>query len=55
MEDDLILDAPDAPTNILQPSADVDTEMHIDEEGRPRFAPAKANVRTFSVVKMFLY
>ncbi|PSS28010.1 hypothetical protein M430DRAFT_47069 [Amorphotheca resinae ATCC 22711] len=44
-EDDFLLDAP---SNILPdanaiPSAtqDVDTEMHIDEEGRPRFAPAK--------------
>lgn len=28
------------PANILT-DADNDTEMHIDEEGRPRFAPAK--------------
>jgi RNA-binding protein PNO1 len=49
MDDDLLLDAPDAPiseTTVIQPtSGDGDTEMHIDEEGRPRFAPAKAFVR----------
>jgi RNA-binding protein PNO1 len=50
MDDDLLLDAPDAvilESNVIQPiSGDADTEMHIDEEGRPRFAPAKASVRT---------
>ncbi|KAL5320886.1 hypothetical protein ACEPPN_011696 [Leptodophora sp. 'Broadleaf-Isolate-01'] len=42
-DDELLLDAPDAePTdlNAVQP-VDGDTEMHIDEEGRPRFAPSK--------------
>ncbi|PVH88278.1 eukaryotic type KH-domain (KH-domain type I) [Cadophora sp. DSE1049] len=42
-DDELLLDAPDAePTdlNAVQP-VEGDTEMHIDEEGRPRFAPAK--------------
>jgi RNA-binding protein PNO1 len=44
-DDELFLDAPDAippDTNAIQPATSkVDTEMHIDEEGRPRFAPAK--------------
>merc|ERR1711939_792035 len=42
-DDELLLDAPAAePTdlNLVQP-AEGDTEMHIDEEGRPRFAPSK--------------
>ncbi|KAK0126343.1 pre-rRNA-processing protein pno1 [Cadophora gregata] len=42
-DDELLLDAPDAePTdlNAVQP-VEGDTEMHIDEEGRPRFAPSK--------------
>ncbi|KAH7417222.1 hypothetical protein BKA64DRAFT_691586 [Cadophora sp. MPI-SDFR-AT-0126] len=42
-DDELLLDAPDAePTdsNEIQP-LEGDTEMHIDEEGRPRFAPSK--------------
>ncbi|PBP26384.1 hypothetical protein BUE80_DR002751 [Diplocarpon rosae] len=41
-DDELLLDAPAAaPTglNAAQP-VDGDTEMHIDEEGRPRFAPS---------------
>jgi hypothetical protein len=42
-DDELLLDAPDA---LLSESSDLqpiegDTEMHIDEEGRPRFAPSK--------------
>ncbi|EPE31800.1 Eukaryotic type KH-domain (KH-domain type I) [Glarea lozoyensis ATCC 20868] len=44
IDDELLLDAPTSETNTLQPIAgDADTEMHIDEEGRPRFAPAKAS------------
>jgi len=46
-DDELLLDAPAAePTdlNLVQP-AEGDTEMHIDEEGRPRFAPSKNAVR----------
>merc|ERR1712144_83741 len=42
-DDELLLDAPAAePTdlNLVQP-AEGETEMHIDEEGRPRFAPSK--------------
>merc|ERR1711977_379128 len=42
-DDELLLDAPAAePTdlNLVQP-AEGDTEMHIDGEGRPRFAPSK--------------
>ena len=33
--------APSNPTANAPTGADNDTEMHIDEEGRPRFAPAK--------------
>jgi RNA-binding protein PNO1 len=45
-DDELLLDAPDvAPSelNVVQP-AEGHTEMHIDEEGRPRFAAAKNTV-----------
>ncbi len=45
-DDELLLDAPDAvPSEIngIQ-IADGDTEMAVDEEGRPRFAPAKNTV-----------
>ncbi|KAG0650855.1 Pre-rRNA-processing PNO1 [Hyphodiscus hymeniophilus] len=41
-DDELLLDAPDADMTAMQTtSGDVDSEMHIDEEGRPRFAPAQ--------------
>jgi RNA-binding protein PNO1 len=44
-EDELVLDAPAAITLESAPAvldaANEDTEMRIDEEGRPRFAPAK--------------
>jgi hypothetical protein len=37
-------------TSAAQPAAgDADNEMHIDEEGRPRFAPAKNTVRNFAL------
>jgi RNA-binding protein PNO1 len=50
MDDELLLDAPTSETNAIQPIAgDADTEMHIDEEGRPRFAPAKASVRNLQI------
>ncbi|KAI9650142.1 pre-rRNA-processing protein pno1 [Ciborinia camelliae] len=43
-DDDFLLDAPEVTSaeldTILPPAVD-DSEMHIDEEGRPRFAPAK--------------
>lgn len=43
-DDEFLLDAPEVTSaeldTILPPAAD-DSEMHIDEEGRPRFAPAK--------------
>ncbi|RDW77326.1 eukaryotic type KH-domain-containing protein [Coleophoma cylindrospora] len=45
-DDELILDAPEAipsESTAMQVTGDADTEMHIDEEGRPRFAPAKNN------------
>jgi RNA-binding protein PNO1 len=43
-DDELLLDAPEAATSSLDApvALDGDTEMHIDEEGRPKFAPAKA-------------
>jgi RNA-binding protein PNO1 len=46
---EFLLDAPDAvlsESNSIIPtaSADPDTDMHVDEEGRPRFAPAKNTV-----------
>jgi RNA-binding protein PNO1 len=47
-DDEFLLDAPEAvslETNVIQPVAGEDSEMHIDEEGRPRFAPAKNIVR----------
>jgi hypothetical protein len=51
-DDELLLDAPDMalsnPTANAPTGADNDTEMHIDEEGRPRFAPAKNIVRVAS-------
>jgi hypothetical protein len=31
-------------------TADGDTEMAVDEEGRPRFAPAKNTVRDLSSI-----
>jgi len=40
-DDELLLDAPDANPIEVQPVAGEDTEMTVDEEGRPRFAPAK--------------
>ena len=40
-DDDLLLDAPHPTTTEVQPAAGEDTEMTVDEEGRPRFAPAK--------------
>ncbi|KAI9053464.1 hypothetical protein LZ554_002422 [Drepanopeziza brunnea f. sp. 'monogermtubi'] len=41
-DDELLLDAPDVePTDLTVQIAEGDTEMHIDEEGRPRFAPSK--------------
>ena len=45
-DDELLLDAPDAvPSEISAvQTADGDTEMAVDEEGRPRFAPAKNTV-----------
>ena len=39
-DDDLLLDAPDATPIEVQTATGEDTEMTIDEEGRPRFAPA---------------
>ncbi|QSZ28617.1 hypothetical protein DSL72_003116 [Monilinia vaccinii-corymbosi] len=43
-DDEFLLDVPEATSaeldTILPPAGD-DSEMHIDEEGRPRFAPAK--------------
>ncbi|PQE25254.1 hypothetical protein CJF32_00008547 [Rutstroemia sp. NJR-2017a WRK4] len=42
-DDEFLLDAPEAvslETSVIQPAGE-DSEMHIDEEGRPRFAPAK--------------
>lgn len=50
-DEELLLDAPEvAPSdlNILQPvpNGAEDTEMAVDEEGRPRFAPGKDTVRT---------
>jgi hypothetical protein len=47
-DDEFLLDAPEAvslETNVIQPAGGEDSEMHIDEEGRPRFAPAKSIVR----------
>lgn len=47
-DDELLLDAPsEMPTEAgaVQP-VEVDTEMTVDEEGRPRFAPAKQHVRS---------
>jgi len=46
-DDEFLLDAPEAlssESNAVQ-SAEGDTEMVIDEEGRPKFAPAKNTVR----------
>ncbi|KAL3423899.1 Pre-rRNA-processing protein PNO1 [Phlyctema vagabunda] len=51
-DDELLLDAPEptpSDSNAVQQVGDTDTEMHIDEEGRPRFAPAK---NTGSVVRV---
>ena len=46
-DDDLILDAPEITAiDVLVPIVDGDSAMHIDEEGRPRFAPAKNTVRS---------
>lgn len=45
-DDDLLLDAPDATPTEIQMAAGEDTEMTVDEEGRPRFAPAKNIVWT---------
>lgn len=47
-EDELLLDAPNTDlTAVSTATGDADDEMHIDEEGRPRFAPAKNTVRRF--------
>jgi hypothetical protein len=47
-DEELLLDAPEIdlsnPTAVIPQAADQDTDMHIDEEGRPRFAPAKDTV-----------
>ncbi|RQM06879.1 hypothetical protein DH86_00000028, partial [Scytalidium sp. 3C] len=44
-DEELLLDAPDAILSedlVIQPlNNEGDTEMHVDEEGRPKFAPAK--------------
>ncbi|RDL34615.1 Eukaryotic type KH-domain (KH-domain type I) [Venustampulla echinocandica] len=44
-DDELLLDAPEATTSAMEvvqlATEGADTEMNIDEEGRPRFAPAK--------------
>ena len=42
----MLLDAPETEMSAVVIS-EVDTEMHVDEEGRPRFAPAKNTVRNF--------
>jgi hypothetical protein len=51
-DDELLLDAPDAvPSEISAiQTADGDTEMAIDEEGRPSFAPAKNTVWDLSSI-----
>jgi RNA-binding protein PNO1 len=47
-DEELILDAPDAMTidssELLPLTNENTTEMHIDEEGRPKFAPATNSV-----------
>ncbi|TVY57885.1 Pre-rRNA-processing protein PNO1 [Lachnellula cervina] len=48
-DDDLLLDAPDATPTEIQMAAGEDTEMTVDEEGRPRFAPAKNIVKNRAV------
>jgi len=51
-DDELLLSASDtvpSNLNVIPAAGDADTEMHIDEEGRPRFAPAKNTVRRFSI------
>ncbi len=55
-DDELLLDAPDAApldTAVILTAVDHDTEMLIDEEGRPRFAPAKNNVRHGSLILFY--
>ncbi|TVY83830.1 Pre-rRNA-processing protein PNO1 [Lachnellula suecica] len=42
-DDELLLDAPEADISAAQPVGGEDTEMTIDEEGRPRF-PASKNI-----------
>jgi RNA-binding protein PNO1 len=49
-DEELLLDASDALTtepSTLEPLADIPEAMIIDEEGRPRFAPAKDIVCPF--------
>lgn len=43
-DDELLLDAPDAELDMSAVQAGADTEMHIDEEGRPRFPESKGVV-----------
>jgi RNA-binding protein PNO1 len=44
-DDELLLDAPAVPSDINAVQlAEGDTEMNVDEEGKPRFAPAKNTV-----------
>lgn len=49
-DDEFLLDAPEVTSaeldTILPPAGDDSNEVHIDEEGRPRFAPAKNIVRS---------
>lgn len=47
-DEDFLLDAPDAlpaDSDAFFPEGDEDDSMAIDEEGRPRFAPARDIVR----------
>lgn len=48
-EDELLVDMQEAntaePSAVAPPTAADDTDMAIDEEGRPRFAPGKDIVR----------
>lgn len=42
-----MLTAVEQESEFIQPSGtDADIEMHVDEEGRPRFAPAKDTVKS---------
>jgi RNA-binding protein PNO1 len=48
-DDELLLDIQDAnavdPSAVAPPATGEDTDMVVDEEGRPRFAPGKDIVR----------